>query len=117
MDEIVSLNGKQMRIVSTAEAGVVNAETVFTFTQEGSVVSAHYSGGRVRLGHLVGIISSGILHFRYAQLDTEGRLDGGYSTCEISRTSDGRMRLLEHFQWQSREGSGTNIFEEMPATR
>jgi len=117
MDEIVSLNGKQMRVVSTAEVGVVNAETLFTFTQEGSVVSAHYSGGKVRLGHLVGIISSGILHFRYAQLDTEGRLDGGYSTCEISRTSDGRIRLLEHFQWESREGSGTNVFEEVPTNR
>jgi hypothetical protein len=29
MDEIVSLNGKQMRVVSTAEVGVVNAETLF----------------------------------------------------------------------------------------
>ena len=68
MDEIVSLNGKQMRVVSTAKVGVVSEETLFTFTQEGSVVSAHYSGGKVRLGHLVGIISSGILHFRYAPL-------------------------------------------------
>jgi hypothetical protein len=79
MDQIVSFNGKQMRIVSTAEVGVVNAETLFTFTQERSIVSAHYSGGKVRLDYLVGIISSEILHFRYAQLDTEGRLDGGYS--------------------------------------
>ena len=43
-----------MRVVSTAEVGVVEGDTLFTFTQEGSVVSAHYSGGRVRLGYLVG---------------------------------------------------------------
>jgi len=29
-------------------------------------------------------------------------------------TFDGRIRLLEHFQWESREGSGTNTFEEVP---
>lgn len=103
-----------MRVVSTAESGVVNAETLFTFTQEGPVVSAHYSGGYVRLGYLVGVITSEGLCFRYAQLDTNGRLDGGSSTCEIEMTFDGRIRLIERFQWESREGSGTNIFEEAP---
>jgi hypothetical protein len=117
MDPSISLNGIQMRVVSTAKVGVVNAETLFTFTQEGSVVSAHYAGGKVRLGYLVGIVSPEGLRFRYAQLDTEGRLDGGYSTCEISRTPDGRIRFLEHFRWESREGSGTNVFEEVLANR
>jgi len=29
--------------------------------------------------------------------------------------SDGRFRLTEHFQWDSRVGGGTNIFEEIQA--
>ncbi len=33
--------------------------------------------------------------------------------CEISKTNDGRIGLLEHFQWESREGTGTNVFEEI----
>ena len=115
MEKPISLDGIRMHVVSTANVGVVNAETLFTFTQEGSVVSARYSGGEVRLGYLVGVISSEGFRFRYTQLDVEGRLDGGYSTCEISRTHDGRIRLVEHFQWESREGSGTNVFEELPA--
>jgi hypothetical protein len=53
------------------------------------------------------------LQFRYSQVDMDGRIDGGYSTCEISRMEDGRIRLLEHFQWESREGTGTNVFEEI----
>ena len=114
MGKQISLDGIRMHVVSTANAGVVNAETLFTFTQEGSVVSAGYSGGKVRLGYLVGVISSEGLRFRYAQLDVEGHLDGGYSNCEISRTDDGRIRLVEHFEWESREGSGTNVFEELP---
>jgi len=103
-----------MRVVSTAEVGVVEGDTLFTFTQEGSVVSAHYSGGRVRLGYLVGFRSPAGLRFRYVQLDTEDRLDSGCSECEIGRTPDGKVRLLEHFQWDTREGSGTNLFEEVP---
>jgi hypothetical protein len=102
-----------MHVISTAEGGDVNAETLFEFTQDGSVVSARYAGGKVRLGYLVGAMSTTELRFRYAQIDNSGRLDGGYSTCEIGRTAEGRVRLAEHFTWDSREGSGTNLYEEI----
>ena len=117
MEKPISFDGIQMRVISTADTGAVNAKTLFTFTQEGEVVSASYSGGEVRLGYLVGVISPEGLRFRYAQLNIEGRLDGGYSTCEISKTHDGRIHLIEHFKWDSRPGSGTNVFEELPPDR
>lgn len=116
MAQSISLDGIRMNVVSTDSIGVVNSETIFTFTQEGSIVSAHYAGGKVCIGYLVGAISSEALSFRYAQIDTDGHLDGGQSTCEISRTPEGRVRLVEHFRWQSRAGSGTNVFEEIPAS-
>jgi hypothetical protein len=112
MKKPISLDGIRMHVVSTAEGGEVNAETLFEFTQDGSLVSARYAGGRVRLGYLVGTMSEEGLRFRYAQVDHSGRLDGGYSTCEIGRTAEGRIRLAEHFKWDSREGSGTNLYEE-----
>lgn len=102
-----------MRVVSTAEAGEVNLDTLFEFTQDASVVSARYVGGQIRLGFLVGTMRDQELRFRYAQVDSSGRLDGGSSTCEIGRLEDGRIQLVEHFEWDSREGSGTNIFEEV----
>lgn len=115
MEKPISLDGIQMRVVSTAEGGEVNTETLFSFAQDGSVVSARYAGGRVRLGYLVGTNSADGLSFRYAQVDRDNRLDGGYSVCELSRMADGRIRLLEHFRWESREGTGTNVFEEIVA--
>lgn len=115
MGEPLSLDGIKMRVASTAAAGEVNNETLFEFTQDGSVVSARYAGGSVRLGHLVGVRAGERLCFRYAQVDHSGRLDGGHSTCEIERSGDGRVRLIEHFEWDSREGSGTNVFEEVAA--
>ena len=117
MEKPISLNGVRMCVVSTAEGGEVNTETLFEFAQDGSVVSARYAGGKVRLGHLVGTMSAEGLRFRYAQVDNSGRLDGGYSTCEIGRMAEGRIQLVEHFKWESREGSGTNIFEEIDVNR
>jgi len=113
----LSLNGVRMHVVSTAEGGEVNTETLFEFTQDASVVSARYAVGKVRLGYLVGTISAEGLRFRYAQVDNSGRLDGGHSTCEIRRMANGRIQLIEHFTWDSREGSGTNLFEEIDVNR
>ena len=117
MEESLSLNGLRMCVVSTAECGEVNRETLFEFIQEGSVVSARYAGGKVRLGYLVGAMSAEGLRFRYVQVDDSGRLDSGYSTCEIRRMATGKMQLIEHFTWNSQEGSGINIFEEIDISR
>lgn len=102
-----------MRVVSTASGGDASSETLFRFSQNGSVVSAKYAGGKVRLRFLVGTLSSDQLCFRYAQVDVEGRIDGGSSQCELQRLSDGRLRQLEHFKWDSRTESGTNVLEEL----
>ncbi len=110
----ISLDGKRLHVTSTAANGVVNAKTVFEFTQQGSLVWARYAGGRIALGYLVGRIDGDRLVFRYAQTTLDGRLDGGQSNCEIVCTPDGRLRLLEHFQWESRDGTGTNVFDELP---
>ena len=117
MEEQISLDGIRMHVVSTAEGGEVNTETLFEFAQDGSIVSARYAGGKVRLGYLVGTMSAEGLRFRYAQVDNSGRLDGGHSVCDIGRTAEGRIRLAEHFTWDSRVGSGTNIYEEIDVSR
>jgi hypothetical protein len=106
-----------MHLTSTAESGEVNADTIFEFSQEDSLVSARYSGGGILLGYLVGILLEDTLQFQYAQVNSRGRLDGGHSTCEISKTANGRLQLHEHFKWASREGSGTNVFEEIVHTK
>lgn len=108
-----SLDGRRMRTVATASDGEVNADTLFSFAQEGTTVWARYSGGRVRLGYLVGNLVAARLLFRYAQVDRHGDVHGGRSACDVTVLPDGRVRLLEQFQWESREGSGTNIIEEI----
>lgn len=110
---VPSLDGVRMRVVVPAEVGEVNADTLFTFAQQGSTVSARYAGGTVQLGHLVGTLTSDRLEFRYTQVGRDGHVDGGHSVCDIGRLADGRVRVVEHFQWESRVGSGTNVLEEV----
>jgi hypothetical protein len=42
-----------------------------------------------------------------------GRLDAGVSEGVLDRLADGRLRLVEHYQWLTRPEHGTNTFEEI----
>ena len=112
-DAVFSLDGVRMAGAATDSSGVVSGETIFTFEQTGDVVSARYRGGDIIDGYLIGQLSGANLHFRYVQADGSGALDAGVSNGELERLSDGRLRLVEHFQWITRQGSGTNVFEQI----
>jgi hypothetical protein len=102
-----------MYVSSTADQGVVGPGTRLRFLQKGSRVMGRYSGGAVSRGCLVGTLSGSQLVFRYAQVEACGEIHGGRSVCEVDRRPDGRIRIVEHFAWHTRCGSGTNVFEEI----
>ena len=108
------LDGVRMSVVGTAAAGVVNAETIFEFHQSGSQIWCRYAGGDVIDGFLLGNLVGDMVRFAYVQCDRQGRLDTGMSEGDLSRTGDGRIQMHERFRWLTREGSGTNLFEELP---
>jgi hypothetical protein len=101
-----------MRVVQTAANGVVGLGTVFHFTQTGTMVEARYSGGRVAAGYLVGILENDVLSFRYCQISDGTHIDGGTSRGVLEKTPEGRIRVIESFEWESRDGTGVNIWEE-----
>lgn len=107
-----SLGGLRMRLVSASQAAEIDADTVFNFSQDGRTVSAHYSGGNVRLGFLIGTLKGSRLAFSFIQSRVDGTIGKGESECEIEWMEDGRVRLVEHFRWATRGGEGTNIMEE-----
>lgn len=110
-----SLDGVVMFVSSTASSGVVDTGTRIAFCHRCGRVFGRYAGGRVRRGVLVGDVSGGALRFRYLQVEESGEIHGGRSTCDVVRTADGTLRILERFVWSTREGSGTNVFDELPA--
>jgi hypothetical protein len=109
----MNLHGRKMRCVQTAPSGMVGRDTIFSFSQTGNCVEAHYAGGRITTGYLVGIIDQGELSFRYCQISDKVRIDGGASQCRVEQSTDGRIRIVESFTWESQSGSGVNIFEEV----
>jgi hypothetical protein len=39
-------------------------------------------------------------------------MHGGHSWCEVL-DYDHRVRILEHFVWETRDGAGVNVFDEV----
>ncbi len=107
----VNLDGVVMRVSATTRSGVIDSATRLRFMQRGERVLGRYGGGSVLRGYLVGTIDGARLRFRYSQYEASGEIHGGASTCDVIRQSDGGLRIVEHFRWRTREGSGTNVFE------
>src|SRR5258705_7706191 len=100
----ISLHKIKMTVIQTAENGVVNKNTVFNFTQTENLVTAGYEGGQIKKGFLVGTINGKELKFSYCQIQTDDKLDNGTSSCELLISDEGKIRLIEHFEWKSRQG-------------
>jgi hypothetical protein len=112
-----SLDGRRFRAVSQVDGGEVDEETIFEYHQDGDLVWARYAGGRIRLGHLVGVRyadgRAAELEFRYSQLNQAGETASGFCRSRIERLADGRLRLHEAWRWESRPGEGTSVVEEI----
>ena len=109
---MINLDGLTMFVSSTADNGVVDRDTRLHLLQRGHRVAARYAGGRVARGWLIGRWDGETLHFRYAQREDGSAIHAGHSACQVHQLPDGRLRLIEHFVWSTRQGSGVNIFDE-----
>jgi len=114
-DPSIHLDGVKMNVVKTADNGVVNHETIFNFSQKDGIVTAEYQGGKISKGFLVGKLPTPEqLEFSYCQMQIDGKLDNGVSSCQLSKNEDGKIILTEYFEWKSRPGEfGTNVFQEL----
>lgn len=111
-----NLDGVTMLVSATAADGVVGGDTRLYFTQRDARVTARYAGGRVLRGWLVGRWDGDVLRFRYAQREDSGMIHAGNSVCVVEDCPDGCLRLFEHFTWNTRSGSGVNVFDELRPT-
>ena len=110
-----SLDGRRFRVSAMGAEGEASAATVFEYHEHDGVVWARYEGGAVRLGFLVGTRQDDRLHFRYSQLNESGETSNGRCSTTISMLPDGRLRLDEDWEWESKPGAGTSAAEESPA--
>ncbi|MFJ6117995.1 hypothetical protein [Streptomyces sp. NPDC092129] len=110
---VPSLEGLAFAPVADQAPGQVGTGTRFTYHEQDGGIWAEYAGGDVVRGRLVGTRSGDRLDFRYVQLTHDGITSSGHCESRIVELPDGRLRLEESWQWESRTGDGTSVVEEV----
>ncbi|WP_320773874.1 hypothetical protein [Streptomyces sp. CRN 30] len=108
-----SLDGLVLAPVTDQAPGQVGTGTRFTYHEADGAVWAEYAGGDIARGHLVGTRAGDRLDFRYVQLRTDGTTASGHCRSTVVALPDGRVRLEETWEWESRAGSGTSVVEQV----
>ncbi|MEU5978582.1 hypothetical protein [Streptomyces sp. NPDC047315] len=108
-----SLDGLVLSPVADQAPGQVGVRTRFEYHEQDGRIWADYEGGDVVRGHLVGTREGDRLDFRYVQLRTDGSTSSGHCVSTVVELPDGRVRLEESWEWESQEGSGTSVVEQL----
>ncbi|MEU8983582.1 hypothetical protein [Streptomyces sp. NPDC048309] len=108
-----SLDGLVLAPIADQAPGQVGTRTRFTYHEKNGEIWAEYAGGDVVRGYLVGNREGDRLDFRYVQLKHDGSTSSGHCASLVVELPDGRVRLAETWEWESRTGSGTSVVEEV----
>lgn len=111
----MNYNGKKFRPILNTENGETSDETLFHYKQEGDLLTAEYSGGKVKYGHLIGLVDeAGNIEMRYHQLNLAGQLMTGICISKPEILASGKIRLHETWEWTSGDKSkGKSTLEEV----
>jgi hypothetical protein len=112
-----ALDGLVLAPLTDQVPGQVGSGTRFSYHEADGRIWAEYAGGEMVRGHLVGTRAGDRLDFRYVQLTHGGQTASGHCLSTVHELSDGRVRLEERWEWESRTGSGTSVVEELPPDR
>lgn len=91
----------------------VTQETIFHFGQQGDLVWAEYSGGKVRVGRLVGVINGDRLNHSYVQINSENKINSGEGTSRLVLNEYSKIEIIEEWEWKSQEGKGKSVMTEI----
>ncbi len=109
----INIHNKKFNIIKNDGPGAeVNENTIFQFYQHEHVIYATYHGGEIEFGELIGTISNSTMKFNYSQININKEWNEGHSSVTIDNSSE-KLRLIDNWQWDSKEGTGECIFQEM----
>lgn len=111
---MINYNDKIFRPISNTENGETSSETVFKYKQIDNVLTSEYSGGKIKYGHLIGLVdSNGNIEMRYHQVNDKNELMTGICKSKPEILVNGKVRLYESWEWTSGDKSkGESIIEE-----
>jgi len=111
---MIDYNGKIFRPVLNSENGETSSETVFIYSQTENILTSEYSGGKIKKGHLIGIVDeNGNIDMRYHQVNNKEEIMSGICKSRPEILENGKIRLHESWEWTSGDKSkGQSIIEE-----
>jgi len=111
---MIDYHNKIFRPVVNSENGETSNETVFIYKQIGNILSSEYSGGKIKKGHLIGLVGeNGNINMRYHQVNNKNELMTGICKSIPEILENGKIRLHESWEWTSGDRSkGNSIIEE-----
>lgn len=86
-------------VSSTASTVDPDGPTEFSYREAGGVVWGDYTGDTVIHGHFIGTRDGDQLKMNYVHLLKSGERAAGQSGSRIEALPDGRLRLVEEFQF------------------
>ncbi|MCR8560929.1 n-acetylglutamate synthase [Mucilaginibacter sp. BJC16-A38] len=112
---MIDYNNRSFSTISNTDNGETSSETIFHYVQSGKIITAAYSGGKIKLGHLIGVVNEdGVIDIRYHQVNEEGKLMTGICRSVPEVLKNNKIRLHETWQWTSGDHSnGKSIIEEI----
>lgn len=111
---MINYHNKTFRPVRNTENGETSAETLFEYHQVGNILTSVYSGGKIVMGHLIGLVKeNGEIDLRYHQVNVKGELMTGTCRSKPEILPNGKIRLHERWEWTSGDRSkGQSMLEE-----
>lgn len=110
----INYHKKRFRAVSNSEAGEVDDNTLFHYSQDGDLIWAVYQGSKIKLGTITGLVNEdNSLEFSYQHVNEAGNIRSGKCTSRPEVLEDGRVILHERWKWDDAEIAGESILEEV----
>ncbi|WP_439482988.1 n-acetylglutamate synthase [Cyclobacterium plantarum] len=111
----MNYHDKKFKPLSNSGNGETSQETLFHYQQEGNILTSLYQGGKIKKGHLIGLVDeNGHIDMRYHQVNVKGELMTGVCRSRPEIMENGKIRLHEEWQWTSGDHSrGTSMLEEV----
>ena len=111
---MINLDGKIFYTVTNSPGGEVNSDTIFYYSQNAEIVSAIYSGGGIKAGHLIAVVNEdGLLNMQYHHINDKNEIKTGKCISIPEVLPNGKLRLHEKWQWTCDDFSkGESVIEE-----
>ncbi|MEV6866479.1 hypothetical protein AB0M44_36485 [Streptosporangium subroseum] len=108
------LNDRRFVMVSsTASAVDPDGPTEFAYRESGGIIWGDYTGDTVVHGHFVGTRDGDRIELTYVHLTKNGDRAGGQSSSRIETLPDGRLNLVEEFQFAGDDTAHVSVCTEI----